>query len=1082
MKKNKKIKYQFNDSFGIKVNLTAFVLLGLLTFAQTNLYGLDNLPSLDFEKITTQQKEIKGIVKDTQGNPLLGVNILVKGTSKGTQTDFDGKYTISVNNGDKLVFSYLGMREKTITVTNQTTINVVLEEDTNSLEEIVVTALGIKKEKKRVGYAVQEVKGAAIQKAVTPNIVESLTGKVAGLIVTNNSSDFFSDPKFYLRGSRPLMVVDGVPQTNSDIWNLSSDDVESITVLKSGAASALYGSPGRNGAIQLTLKSGKNAKKGVVISYNSSTLFQGSFIRVPGIQTQYGPGNNGVYRFGGGFAGGDGLTKGGGINDFDYSIWGPKFDGRLIVQYDSPIDPNTGFRKPTPWVSRGPNNLKNFMEVGLVTSHNVTVQANSDVGSFVVSNTFKHSKASTPGQRLDINTTRLRGSLNLSDKFTVDGSIQYNYQFSDNRIRGGYAPQSPIYNLAIWGGAHFDIRNFKQYWEKGKEGIRQNYVEHWRFNNPYALAYAYKRPWTKNDLISYLKFTYKFSDHLSAYVRSTLNAYTQTDNEKISKDIYTYSISDRGGRFRYSNKRFFENNTDFLISYNNDFLNDDLNVSATLGVNQRYFKTHSESGTTGQLIVPEIFTLQNSVDNIQPSSYKEQKGVYSGYYTLDFAYKDKLFVGATGRVDKTSTLPSAGDTFFYPSLYSSLIISEMFDLPEFVNFFKVRAAVSQVGSDQFGGVYGWQNQYGTGRYRNLPTAGYPGLLENPNLKPSYTNTYEYGFETRMFSGRLGIDFSYYRNRYGPQIFTQSFSSASGWSGVRENGRETERRGIDFSITGSPIRSENLNWTTIFNFATYKNYLISLPPLEDGTVPDREGRTYVGEELNHYWYGVWDRSPDGQLIIGANGLPVGRPAIDLGNTLPDFTASINNTIQYKDVSLSFLIDGRFGGVTFDRYNRDLWRSGSHTDAIHPERELSNIAFATGGDARTMQIPGVSVVSGEVTYDAEGAVLTDTRVYEPSTAKVSYPQWASNYKGDWRSNIIEKTFVKLREVTLTYNIPKKTLEKTFLNSASVSLIGRNLFYWTKDDTFNDLDTYTVSGGDTDLQLPSQRSYGFNINLQF
>ncbi|MET2983698.1 SusC/RagA family TonB-linked outer membrane protein [Aureibaculum conchae] len=1080
MKKFKKFKYRLNATSAIKVKLTSFVLLGFLILTQTNIYALNNLLYLDFEKSTVQQQEIKGTVKDAQGNSLPGVSIIIKGTNKGTQTDFDGNYAISASNGDELVFSFVGMTTVTIAVGDQNTIDVTLQEDANQLEEVVVTALGIKKEKKRIGFAVQEVKGEALQKAVTPNIVESLTGKVAGLIVTNNSSDFFSDPQFYLRGSRPLMVVDGVPQTNSDIWNLSSDDIESITVLKSGAASALYGSPGRNGAIQLTLKSGRSQDKGIVVSYNSSTLFQKGFLRVPSIQTEYGPGNNGIYRYGGGLAGGDGLTEGGGINDFDYSIWGPKFDGRLIVQFDSPIDPNTGYRIPTPWISRGPDNLKNFMEVGLVTSNNITVQANSDVGSFVISNTYKYSKASTPGQRLDINTTRLRGSLNLSEKFTIDGSLQYNYQFSDNRIRGSYGPTSPIYNLAIWGGAHFDIRNFKQVWEEGKEGIRQNFVEHWRFNNPYALAHAWKRPWTKNDLISFLKFTYKFNDNVSAYFRSTLNSYTLTANEEIHKDIYNYDISDRGGRFRYFNERYFENNTDFLVSYNKDFINDNLNVNATLGGNQRYFRNHEESATTTQLIVPGVFTLQNSVDQVQPSSYKEQKGVYSGYATVDLAYKDKIFLGATGRIDKSSTLPESNDSFFYPSVYGSVIVSELFNLPDFIGFFKLRAAYAQVGGDL--DIYEARNSYSTDRWRNLPTASFPGTLENPLLKPSFTNTYEYGFETRLFQGRLGIDFSYYRNRYGPQIFTQDFSAASGYSGILQNGRETERRGVDFSITASPVKSDNFNWTTVLNFDTYSDFLISLPALEDGTVPDREGRTFVGEELNHYWYNVWDRSPDGQLIIGSNGLPVGRPPVDLGDTQPDFTASINNMIQYKDLSLSFLIDGRFGGVTFDRYERDLWRSGSHPDAVHPERELSNIAFATGGDARTMQIPGVSVVSGEVEYDADGNVLTDTRVFEPSTAMVAYPQWASNYKGDWRSVIIDKTFAKLREVTLTYNIPSKTLKKTFFKSASISLIGRNLLYWTEADTFGDLDTYTVSTGDTNLQQPSQRSYGFNINLQF
>lgn len=1078
MKKMKKLKCDYNNTFKKKVRLLTVMLFGLFIQITTDAYAYD--VSMDMDSFSVQNN-ITGTVVDAQGVPLGGVNVVKAGTTVGAQTDFDGKYSINASKGDVLEFSYVGMKTKRVTVGESSTIDVALEEDASKLDEVVVTALGIKKEKKRVGYAVQELKGEELQKAVTPNIVESLTGKVAGLTVTNNSSDFFSDPQFYLRGSRPLIVVDGVPQTNSDIWNLSSDDIESITVLKSGAASALYGSPGRNGAIQLTLKSGKSLSKGVVISYNSSTIFQDGFLRIPRAQTEYGPGNNGQYRFGGGLAGGDGKTLGGPVNDFDYSIWGPKFDGRLIEQYDSPIDPNTGYRIPTPWVSRGEHNLKNFMEVGHVTSHNISVQTNTDQGTFVISNTYKNSKASTPGQRLDINTTRLRGSLNLSDKFTVDGSIQYNYQFSDNRIRGSYGPSSPLYLLTIWGGAHFDVLDFKDIWVPGKENIKQDFVENWRYNNPYALAHAWKRPWTKNDLISFLKFTYKFNDNLSAYVRSTLNAFTLTNNEEIHKDIYDYSIGDRGGRFRYNNSRYFENNTDFLLSYNKDFFGDEFNLNATLGGNQRYLRNHSESATTAALIVPGVFKLSNSVDQIQPSSYKEQKGVLSGYATVDLAYQNKAFIGLTGRVDKSSTLPEANDSFFYPSIYTSLILSEFFDLPNVIDFLKVRTAYAKVGGDL--GIYDATNSYSTGgRWRDNPTASYPGTLENPNISPSYTSTYEYGFEAKLFKSRFGVDFSYYENTYGPQIFTQSFSSASGWDGIQQNGRITQRRGMDFSVTAIPFRSRDFTWTSIINFDKYSDFLISLPPLEDGTIPDREGRTFVGEELNHYWYNEWDRTPDGQLIIGDNGLPVQTPSRDQGLKTPDFSASINNTIQYKNLSLNFLIDGRFGGVTYDRYERDLWRSGSHPDAVHPERELSNIAFATGGDANTMLIPGMSVVSGDVTYDAEGVVLEDTRVFEQNTTMVTYPRWAQGYKADWRSNKIEKTFAKLREVTLTYNIPTKILDKTFFKSAAISLVGRNLLYWTKDDTFGDLDTYTVQTGDTNLQQPSQRSYGFNINFQF
>ncbi|WP_345003969.1 SusC/RagA family TonB-linked outer membrane protein [Snuella lapsa] len=1026
-----------------------------------------------------QKRIITGTVTDIGNVPLPGVNIIKEGTSTGAQTDFDGNYTINANKGDVLEFSYIGMKTLKITVGDDDVINVILKEDAALLEEVVVTALGIRKERRKVGFATQEVAGEALTKAQPPSFVEGLTGKVAGVIVTNNSADFFSDPQIYLRGERPLIVVDGVPQPNSDFWNLSSDDIESITVLKGAAASALYGSLGKNGALQVTMKTGKG-KQGTVITYNTSNTFQTGFLRIPHAQTEYGPGNNGIYRYGGGIAGGDGLTLGGGQNDVDHSIWGPKFDGRLIEQFDSPIDPETGYRIPTPWISRGEDNLKNFMDVGVVSTHNVTVQSNFERGYFAISDTYRYSKASTPGQRLDINTIRLAGHLDISDKASVDGSLQFNHQNSDNRIRGVYGPTSPLYNLTIWGGAHYDVRNFRQVWQEGKEGIAQNFVEKWRFNNPYALAHAWKRPWIKNDILTYLKFNYKFSDNLNIHVRSTLNSYDLTNNEEISKDIYNYDIPDRGGRFRYNHTRYFENNTDFLLSYNQKFFNGDFGIDATLGANQRYLKTVSESASTTQLIVPEIFTLQNSVDPVTPNSSTAYKGVYSGYASFDLSYKNLLFVGATARIDKSSTLIKGNDSFFYPSVYMSAVLSDAFEMPDFISFLKVRTAYASVGDDF--GIFEATNEFGTGRWRNIPTASYPSRLENPDLRPEFNASVEYGAELKLFNGRFGIDFSYYENTFGPQIFTQSFSSASGYSGILQNGRKTETRGFDASISVVPVRTDDFEWSMLFNVDKYTRYLISLPPLEDGTIPEREGRTFVGGELNHYWWNTWDRTADGQLIIGPNGLPVSTPAIDLGNTQPDFTASFNNTIRYKNWSMNFLIDGRFGGITFDRYERDLWRSGSHPESVHPERDLSNIAFATGGDARTMLIPGMQVVSGDVTWDPDGNVIEDTREFVPNETKVNYQQWAQGYMGDWRSNIIEKTFAKLREASVTYTFPRKMLENTFIKAASISVVGRNLLYWTKDDTYGDLDTYTLSTGDTNLQQPSQRSFGFNVNLQF
>lgn len=1023
------------------------------------------------------QSDVRGTVTDNESKPLSDVSVVIKGTKSGTTTDAMGSFSITASGNATLVVTRTGYVAKEIPVNNQTVLSIQLVLNNDNLGEVVVTALGIKKDKKALGYSVQEVKGTSLQKAIAPNVTEALTGKVAGLTITN-SSDFFSDPGIFLRGERPLIVIDGVPNPGTDMWNISPDDIETVSVLKGAAASALYGSLGLNGAIQITLKSGSNAAKGTSISYNSSTTFQGGFIRVPKIQTQYGPGEAGVYEFG------TGASGGGGKNDFDYSVWGPKFDGRLLPQFDSPIDPVTGKPTPTPWVSRGPNNLRNFMETGLVTSNNISIQTRTDKGAFVVSNTFKYSKASVPGAKLKINTFRISGFTNITDKLTVEGSLQHTYEYASNVPRNTYGPHSPIYNLAIWGGAHFDIRDMKNYWVPGKEGLKQRFPENWRYNNPYMLAYEWRRPYTKNDVLGLLKASYKINKNLDFFLRTNLSTYSLTDEDLISVDIYDYDIADRGGRYRINESKLFESNTDFLLSYRNEFANKLFSVKATLGGNQRYYTYNTVNATTTRLVVPGIYKLSNSVDRVTPTSYKESKGVYSAYSTVDVSYKDQIFLGLTGRVDKSSTLTEKNPAFFYPSVSLSAIISEMITLPAAINYLKLRGAYAKVGGDM--DIYTAINAYTTGgRYRNLPTASYPAILDNPNLRPEFNSTFEYGMEARFFNSRLGFDFSYYINKYGPQIFTQRFSQTSGYTGTRLNGRTTKRRGFDMSVTGVPVRTKNFNWNVLVNMDANREFLTSLPPLPDGTAQTKEGRVSIGDRLGDYWYSEWERSPDGQLIINADGRPRITPYYkNQGNTQPNFNLSMNNSLAYKNWSFSFLIDGRFGGITYDRYERDLWRSGSHPDAIHPERDLSNIAYANGGDPKTMLIKGVKIVSGAVTYDPYGNILTDSRKFAPNDYKVSYQTWASSYQAAWQNQLIEKTFAKLREVVLTYNLSPALLKKSnFLKGASISFVGRNLFYWTKDkDTFGDLDTYTMSTGDTDLQQPAQRTYGFNINLNF
>lgn len=1027
-----------------------------------------------------EKRTITGKVVDKAGMSLPGVSIIVKGTINGVITNIDGEYSIpNVTDGNVLVYSFVGMKAQEITVLGQTNIDVVLENENIDIKEVVVTALGIKKELKRVGYAVQVVDGKSIQTAKTSNVIENLTGKVAGVTVAN-SNEFFSDPQIYIRGKKPLLVIDGVP-VGADGWNFSADDVESINILKGPASAALYGSQGLNGAIQVTMKKGSSQEKNkTVVSVNTNNTFQTSFIRIPSVQTEYGPGSRGRYEYVDG--------KGSGINDSDYDIWGPKFDGRLLPQWDSPIDPETGERIPTPWVSKGKDNLKNYMETGHTGIYNVSVKNSGKYGSILFSDTYKRIKGTTPNTKLDVNTFRVVGDLNITEKLNFEGSIQYNTQKTDNIPRTTYGPTSPIYTISVWGGTHWDIRDMRDYWVEGKEGLQQKFVESWRYNNPYFTAYERERSFDKSGVIAYGKLNYKISDNMNAFVRHHVNGYSLVKEDKIPFSMYTYGTSHRKGQYSIENYKRSRSNTDFLFNYNKKFLNDQLEFSASAGGNMLNYEYKESIAETTQLVIPGLYTLQNSKEKIRPTSELKKKRVYSLYAYADIAYKDYVYLNATFRRDKSSTLPANNDAFNYPSISLSTVLSNYISMPKFITYMKLRGAYAKVGDDL--DVYDSVSTYETvddtyGKpytKRNVPYVSTSSTLIDSNIEPAFNSSYEAGLDFRFFNNRLGFDITYYDLINGPQIYKQSISGATGYGHFRTNGRKYRRYGVEVIMTAKPIKTKNFTWDFLLNWDMNRETLKSLPDNLDGTPNLVDGRIEIGDRTDAYYYYNWQKTKDGELVIGDDGLPMRTEHKYLqGYYEPDWTFGLTNNLTYKNIKLSFLIDGRVGGFIFDNLNRDLWRSGSHPDAVGEERELGNQGVAA------VLVPGKVVVSGEATYTNDGELISDTRVFADNTEKVFFQDWAKYYKADWPSNTIEKTFIKLREVSLTYNFTPKMLKNTFLESASLSLVGRNLLYWTKDDTYADLDTFTFNDGayyrdESDLQLPSMRTFGISLNATF
>jgi TonB-dependent SusC/RagA subfamily outer membrane receptor len=474
---------------------------------------------------------------DNAGIP--GVSIKVMGTNKGTNSSANGQFTVSASTNSVLEFSMIGYTSKSVTVGNQSTLKVVLDVDSRQLQEVVVTALGIKKDIRRIGVAIQSVDGSSTIKAREPNAINALSGRVAGLTV-GAQPELLRKPNISLRGSSTILyVVDGVP-INSDTWNISPDDIETYSVLKGASASALYGFRGKNGAILITTKRGSADKRGFSVEVNSSTQLQSGFYAITEVQDEYGPGDHGSYAFGDG--------KGGGLNDGDYDGgWGPKFNGQLIPQYDSPVDPITGKRSGTPWIARGKDNLKRFLEAGILSTNNISVAATGEKYNLRFSTSQIYQKGIVPNTQLNMTNFNVTADYKFSNKLKFESNLQYNRQYTPNIPDVNYGPNSIIYNIVYWAGADWNMDDMKNYWQKGKEGVQQIYAEYQRYNNPYFMSYEWLRSHYKTDIVGQASLRYTFNENLNLLGRTQVTTWDMVRTEKFPYSAGTYGRDERRG-------------------------------------------------------------------------------------------------------------------------------------------------------------------------------------------------------------------------------------------------------------------------------------------------------------------------------------------------------------------------------------------------------------------------------------------------------------------------------------------------------------------------------------------------------
>lgn len=1048
------------------------------------------------------------VVSKADQQPVSGASVQVKGTRKGTATDFAGQFSLSAKVGDVLLISGAGFLDTEIPVINGNPISIELEINSKTLNEVVVTALGVKKETKRLGYGVQEVKGQDLVKAREPNPINSLVGKVSGLDVAINREMLAAPSVSFRGGNISLYVVDGIP-ISSDTWNISPDDIETYTVLKGLAATAIYGSRAQNGAILITTKRGKKNPKGFSIEFNSSTQIDKGFIALPKTQSLYGGGEQTQYRFGDG--------KGGGLNDGDYDVWGPKFEGQLIPQYDSPIDPVTGVRQGTPYIARGVDNLKRFIQAGVLTTNNLSFSAANDRGNIRMSLTNTYQKGIIPNTKLNTYNFNINTSYNLNDKFTIEGNLNYNRQESPNIPDVVYGPNSVIYSVTVWTGADWNIDDMKNYWQPGKEGIQSIFAEYQRYHNPYFMSYEWLRGHYKTDVYGTAALTYRPSSHVEAILRANVSTNDVLRNEKMPYSAHPYGREGNRGDYREDRRSLFDNNIEALVKYNNRFKGG-FAVDAFAGVNARNFSYNSSFTTTDYLNVPGLYSFSNSLNAVKAYSFNSSMLVLSAYYSVSLDYKKYLSITTTGRVDKNSTLLLNNNTYFYPSVSLATVVSDYIQLPRAISFLKFRGSFatakspstqSYIGPAAYPLGYGkpYVSTYGGPSYSlsdpaysiqtvyNNQTGAYaPGNAIDPNIKSSVLTSAEVGLDIKFLQNRLGLSASYFNNINGPGIRNFPLSQTSGITGFTTNAVKTQISGAEVSLVGSPIqRKDGLRWDVMVNWSTFKEIYKELPSNFENY------QFHQGDRVDKLFAGVTAKTPDGQVINNVDGYPVYLPKAQyVGNADVKWSWAVSNKFTYKSFSLAFQFDGKVGGMIQDRVMRKGIEGGSNIftvqGAVGVAREYEFRHVSEPGFVGSYVGEGVQISNGvPIQYDPVTGVITNMSAlkFTTNTSKIKYIQdYVSSFFNDFEHTSVAKTYAKLREVVFSYSVPQKYLgKKGFITKIDVSLVGRNLLYFFPS-RFKDMDVDQYSGRDIfngnnkeqDLQTPTTRSYGFNINFVF
>ncbi|MDB5157612.1 MAG: TonB-dependent receptor plug [Mucilaginibacter sp.] len=1096
-----KNQYGFKVSFDAEVNLSQTVSLpsSSLSFddlvvalqqqAGIGIKNIDgNIVIRKVENISVSGTVISGDDKQ----PLVGVTLTDAGKKAIGTTDANGKFSVRIIRNSVINFSTVGFTTQSATYSSTTTgAKITLSVMNAALNEVVVTALGIKREEKALGYAATVIKGTQLTEALSSNWTDALSGKVAGLNLIRSNSGPVGSTKIILRGennltgdNEALIVLDGVVINNgsgrrtanpgeaaygtssdnmpadygSNIDDLNPEDIESVTVLKGPSAAALYGQRGANGAVVITTKAGNPKRKGFGVTLNSNTSIQ-SVNRWPALQYEYGQGLGGAtyYSYG---ASADGAST-----SSTSSAYGPKFDGQQFYQFD-PVTQKQGATR-TPWVPYT-NAIHNYFDVGNTTTNSVSVDGGTDKTAARFSVTNVNNNWIVPNTGYGRTSAAMSVNSKVNDKLTISSKISYDNMKSDNLPGAGYGNQSIMYWFIFW-QPNADPAWLKNYWKLGQQDRQIEYPFSSFPENPYAVAYEFINKTNRNALTGNVSANYQITKELSLMIRTSLDMSYEEREQDRPYDAGSKLVK---GSYRSQNIFSQEASSDFLLRYNKDITRD-INLTVTGGGSILTNKYNKDEVRADSLTYPGVYSVANAAGPLVYLPDKSTYSINSFYGIIDGSYKDYLFLELTGRQDYTSTLASpvnhSNSGFFYPSVSSSFILSDVVKMPQAISFAKLRASFAQVGS-------GGTTPYATSYNYSLAGGGlYPGgALQNPtllpdfDLKPLTTTTYEVGADVRFLQDRLGLDLALYSGNTKNQILSRIVDRASGYAQALTNIGQVNNKGIELSVNATPIKTKDFTWAVMGTFTANRNKIVQLADssvvLRTGAVGGGQIVAKVGGSMGDLYGNGYLRAPNGQVVYDATtGFAKLSPnLVYLGNTMPKFKVSWGSNFAYKRFRLSVLFDAQHGAVAHSLMNYKMVEQGKLQSTL-PGRYSGII-----GNGVIQNPDGTYRPNDVLTYDVDN-------YYRSQMGQ-------DNAEGSTFST----DFIKFREARIDYTLSKKVTTKLGIQNATIGVYGRDLFIWSPWPMF-DPEFGTLSGSDIVTgfevgQFPSTRTLGINLTVGF